>query len=144
VIAASREAADDLVRRVTVSSGASFGIHRASLLQLAALLAAPEQARLGVAPASMLGTRRWPPDHVRDGRRGHAGLLQPSGAIPGFARPRPRPHREPGPGGWCQATRGAGTHWPAGTSALLALRDHCGRARWPTTRRSISPSCDLR
>src|SRR5262245_30700196 len=56
VIAASREAADDLARRVTVSSGASFGIHRASLMQIAAVLAAPELARLRIAPASMLGT----------------------------------------------------------------------------------------
>ncbi len=55
LVGASRDAADDLVRRVTAASGATFGIQRASLLQLAARVAAPELARAGAAPATALG-----------------------------------------------------------------------------------------
>src|SRR5437764_242824 len=55
VVGASREAADDLVRHLSVTAGATFGLHRASLLQLAARLAAGELARLGAAPATALG-----------------------------------------------------------------------------------------
>ena len=35
IIGASRDAADDLARRVTATRGATFGLHRASFLQLA-------------------------------------------------------------------------------------------------------------
>src|SRR5262245_45696151 len=87
VVAASREAADDLVRRVTVSSGASFGIHRASLLQLAALLAAPELARLRVAPASMLGTEALAARITFEALgAGTLDYFGPVARFPGFAR----------------------------------------------------------
>ena len=55
IVGASRDAADDLARRVTAARGATFGLHRASLTQLAVRLAAAEMARLGVAPATALG-----------------------------------------------------------------------------------------
>src|SRR2546427_12873284 len=55
IIGASRDAADDLARRVTAARGAMFGMHRASLTQLAVRLASAEMARLGVAPATALG-----------------------------------------------------------------------------------------
>jgi hypothetical protein len=55
-----RDAADDLARRVTVARGATFGLHRLSLMQLAVRLEAAEMARLGVAPATALGRRRSP------------------------------------------------------------------------------------
>jgi ATP-dependent helicase/nuclease subunit B len=55
IVGASREAADDLARRVTRARGATFGLHRASLAQLAVRCAAAEMARLGVAPATALG-----------------------------------------------------------------------------------------
>ena len=55
IIGASREAADDLARRITAARGAIFGLHRASLTQLAVRLAAAELARRGVAPATALG-----------------------------------------------------------------------------------------
>src|SRR5438094_515385 len=55
IASASRDAADDLARRLTAARGATFGLHRASLTQLAARFAAAEMARLGVAPATTLG-----------------------------------------------------------------------------------------
>src|SRR5919204_3244516 len=55
IVGASRDAADDLARHSTAARGATFGLHRASLLQVAARLAAGELARLGVAPATALG-----------------------------------------------------------------------------------------
>ena len=55
IVGASRDAADDLARRVTAARGATFGLHRASLTQLAVRLAAAKMARLGVAPATALG-----------------------------------------------------------------------------------------
>ncbi len=55
MVGASRDAADDLARRVTAAQRATFGLHRASLTQLAVRFAAEEMARLGVAPATALG-----------------------------------------------------------------------------------------
>src|SRR5262252_1460236 len=87
VIGASREAADDLVRRVTTSVGASFGIHRASLLQLAARLAAPELSRVGVAPTSMLGTEALAARITFEALGTDAlGYFGPVARFPGFAR----------------------------------------------------------
>ena len=87
VIGASREAADDLVRRVTASVGASFGTHRASLLQLAARLAAPELARLGVAPTSVLGTEALAARITFEALGTEAlGYFGPVARFPGFAR----------------------------------------------------------
>src|SRR5215510_12198876 len=79
--------ADDLVRRVTVSVGASFGIHRASLLHLAARIAAPELARLGVAPTSMLGTEALAARITFEALGTDAlGYFGPVARFPGFAR----------------------------------------------------------
>src|SRR2546425_392506 len=55
IVGASRDAANDLARRVTAARRATFGLHRASLTQLAVRFAAEEMARLGVAPATALG-----------------------------------------------------------------------------------------
>jgi ATP-dependent helicase/nuclease subunit B len=54
VIAASREAADDLVRGISLDRGASFGIHRLRLNPLARLLASDHLNRGGLAPAAGL------------------------------------------------------------------------------------------
>src|SRR5262245_11038088 len=87
VIGASREAADDLVRRVTASVGASFGIHRASLLHLAARLAAPEMARLRIAPTSMLGTEALAARITFEALGTDAlRYFEPVARFPGFAR----------------------------------------------------------
>jgi len=56
IVGATREAADDLARRITKARGATFGLHRTSLTQLAWRCAAAELAMRGVAPATGLGT----------------------------------------------------------------------------------------
>lgn len=55
LVGAAREAVDDLARDVTLSRGFSFGLHRFSLIQLAARLAAPRLASSGLSPATALG-----------------------------------------------------------------------------------------
>src|SRR5207247_1421873 len=55
IVGASRDAADDLARRVTAARGAALGLHRAGLTELAVRFAADEVAAPGVAPATALG-----------------------------------------------------------------------------------------
>ena len=87
VVGASREAADDLVRRVTALAGATFGIHRASLTQLAARMAAGELSRLGMVPASMLGAEALAARITFDAiGAGALGYFAPVARFPGFAR----------------------------------------------------------
>jgi ATP-dependent helicase/nuclease subunit B len=87
VVGASREAADDLVRRVTAAAGATFGIHRASLTQLAARVAAAELARLGVAPTSALGAEALAARVTFEALgAGALGYFAPVARFPGFAR----------------------------------------------------------
>jgi RecB family exonuclease len=54
VIAATREAGDDLVRGISLKHGATFGIHRLTLNRLAGLLAADHLNEKGLAPAAGL------------------------------------------------------------------------------------------
>ena len=54
MIAASREAADDLVRGISLGRGATFGIHRLTLNRLAGLLASDHLNEHGLAPAAGL------------------------------------------------------------------------------------------
>jgi RecB family exonuclease len=87
IVGASREAADDLARRVTVARGASFGLHRASLLQLAAWLAAAEMAGRGVAPATALGTEAVAARVAFEALGARAiDYFAPVARFPGFAR----------------------------------------------------------
>ncbi len=87
VVGASRDAADDLVRRVTVTAGATFGIHRASLIQLAARVAAAELARLGAAPTSALGAEALAARVTFEALGvGALGYFAPVARFPGFAR----------------------------------------------------------
>jgi ATP-dependent helicase/nuclease subunit B len=87
IVAASREAADDLAREVTQSAGATFGLHRFSLTQIAAWLAAADLARLGLAPSTALGveaiTARVAFGAVQDGALRY---FTPVARFPGFAR----------------------------------------------------------
>ncbi len=55
IVSASRGAADDLARSVAVARGGAVGLHRFSVAQLAARLAAPVLAARGIAPVSYLG-----------------------------------------------------------------------------------------
>jgi len=87
VVGASREAADDLVRRVSAAAGATFGVHRASLTQLAARVAAPELARVGAAPTSALGAEALAARVAFEALRASAlGYFAPVARFPGFAR----------------------------------------------------------
>ena len=87
IVGASRAAADDLARQVTVARGVTFGLHRASFMQLAARLAAAEMARLGVAPATALGVEavaaRVSFEALREGALAY---FAPVARFPGFAR----------------------------------------------------------
>src|SRR5882724_11050154 len=79
VVGASRDAADDLARRVTVARGATFGLHRASLTQLA--------VRLAVAPATALGAEAVAARVSFEALRERAlGYFAPVARFPGFAR----------------------------------------------------------
>ena len=87
IVGASRDAADDLARRVTAARGATFGLHRASLTQLAVRLAAAEMARLGVAPATALGAEAIAARVSFEALRERAlGYFGPVARFPGFAR----------------------------------------------------------
>ena len=55
IVSASRGAADDLARAVAAARGGAIGLHRFSLAQLAARLAAPVLAARGIAPVSFIG-----------------------------------------------------------------------------------------
>ncbi len=87
IVGATRDAADDLARRVTAARGATFGLHRASLMQLAVRLAAPEMARLGVAPATALGAEAVAARVSFEALRDRAlAYFTPVARFPGFAR----------------------------------------------------------
>jgi hypothetical protein len=47
IVAASRDAADDLARRITLTRGATFGLHRASFVQFVVRLAMADMALRG-------------------------------------------------------------------------------------------------
>ena len=55
LVGASRDAVGDFARELSARRGATFGLHRFSLRQLAARVASSELARRGLAPATRLG-----------------------------------------------------------------------------------------
>ena len=87
IVGASRGAADDLARSVAAAAGASIGLHRFSLAQLAARLAAPVLADEDRAPATYLGSEavaaRATFDALRDGELSY---FAPVARTPGFPR----------------------------------------------------------
>ena len=86
IVGATRGAADDLARGAVRRSGASFGWHRFSLLQLAARLAMPALAAEGRLPASPLGAEAVAARAIFQVRAGD-GLryFEPVARTPGFA-----------------------------------------------------------
>ncbi len=87
VVGHSRDAADDLVRQVTATAGATFGIRRASLVQLAARVATAELARLGAAPTTALGAEALAARVTFEAlEAGALGYFAPVARFPGFAR----------------------------------------------------------
>ncbi len=55
LVGASRDAVDDFARELSARRGASFGLHRFGLRQLAGRIASTQLARRGLAPATRLG-----------------------------------------------------------------------------------------
>ena len=87
VLGATRGAADDFVRTLAVARGATFGLYRFSLTQLAARLAAPLLAADRLTPATSLGIEAVAARAVYDAV-GDAALtyFSPVAASPGFSR----------------------------------------------------------
>lgn len=87
VVGGSRGAADDLVRGIASEQGATIGLHRFSLTQLAARIASPALAAGGCAPATWLGSEavaaRAAFDALQDGALTY---FAPVATMPGFAR----------------------------------------------------------
>ena len=86
IIGPTRDAADDLARRIAAARGAAFGLHRASLIQLVVQLATPELATTGVAPATALGIAALAARVSFEARRENAlAYFEPVARFPGFA-----------------------------------------------------------
>jgi RecB family exonuclease len=87
IVGATRDAADDLARGMVAARGATFGLHCASLTQLAVRVAAVEMARQAVTPAAGLGAEavaaRVSFEAWREGALAYFG---PVARFPGFAR----------------------------------------------------------
>lgn len=84
---ASRGAVDDLARSVARQSGATLGLHRFSVTQLAARLAAPRLAGQGLAPSTALGTEAVAARAVFDAEQhGALAYFAPVARTPGFPR----------------------------------------------------------
>jgi ATP-dependent helicase/nuclease subunit B len=85
VLGASRDAADDLVRELTLSRHATFGIERASPLQLASRLALGPMAERGSAPATGLAVQAVAARAAFEvNARRELQVLEPVIAFPGF------------------------------------------------------------
>lgn len=87
VVGASRGAADDLARSIAAAAGATIGLHRFSLTQMAARLAAPALAADGFAPATWLGSEAVAARAAFDAQQAHAlAYFEPVAKTPGFPR----------------------------------------------------------
>ncbi|HEX4567751.1 MAG TPA: hypothetical protein VH138_14030, partial [Vicinamibacterales bacterium] len=87
IVSASRGAADDLARAIAMDGGATIGLHRFSMTQLALRLAAPVLVDLERAPATFLGSEavaaRATFDALNDGELSY---FEPVARTPGFPR----------------------------------------------------------
>ena len=87
VVAATREAADDLVRKVSLARSATFGIHRLTLGRLAGLLATDHLYSHGLAPAAGLAIEAIAARVVRRLKgTGALEYFEPVIDMPGFPR----------------------------------------------------------
>ncbi len=87
IVSASRGAADDFVRTIARARGATFGLYRFSLTQIAARLAAPRLAVARLSPTTALGVQAVAARALFDARReGTLSYLAPVAAMPGFPR----------------------------------------------------------
>jgi len=87
LVGASRGAVDDLARSIAATKGATIGIHRFSLTQLAARLAAPVLAAQGLAPVTALASEAVAARATFEARRASAlSYFEPVASTPGFPR----------------------------------------------------------
>ena len=87
LVGASRGAVDDLARSIAARAGATIGLHRFSLTQLAARLAAPVLAGQGLAPVTYLGSEAVAARATFDAQRDAAlAYFAPVARTPGFPR----------------------------------------------------------
>jgi ATP-dependent helicase/nuclease subunit B len=87
IVGASRGAADDLVRAIAIDAGATVGLHRFSLTQLALHLAGPILAGQGLAPVTYLGSEAVAARAAFDAQRdGALSYFAPVARTPGFPR----------------------------------------------------------
>jgi ATP-dependent helicase/nuclease subunit B len=87
LVGPSREAVDDLVRGFAHKTGATFGLHRFSLTQLAGRLAVGELAGAGIAPASAVGAEALAARAAFEASTRHQlRYFVPITKFPGFAR----------------------------------------------------------
>ncbi len=86
LIGASREAVDDFASEICVETGASFGLHRFTMMQLVARLAAGELATAGRAPATYLGAEAIAARSTFEALEREAiHYFEPVARLPGFA-----------------------------------------------------------
>lgn len=87
LIGASRDAVDDLVRGFVPETGATFGLHRFSLTQLAARLALGKLAGAGAAPMSAVGAAALAARATFEAINHHdLNYFSPIARFPGFSR----------------------------------------------------------
>ncbi|MBI4570503.1 MAG: hypothetical protein HY723_01020, partial [Chloroflexi bacterium] len=87
IVSASRGAADDLARELARARGATFGLYRFSLTQLAARLAAPPLAQERLAPTTPLGVQAVAARALFDAQRDRElKYFTPVAATPGFPK----------------------------------------------------------
>ena len=87
IVSASRGAADDLARAVALARGGAIGLHRFSIAQLAARLAAPVLAARGIAPVSFIGGEAVAARATFEASRsGGLDYFGPVARTPGFPR----------------------------------------------------------
>ena len=87
LVGASRGSVDDVARSIAMRRGATMGVHRFSMTQLAAHLATPLLARRGLAPLTVLGSEavaaRATFESMRDRELAY---FAPVASTPGFPR----------------------------------------------------------
>jgi CRISPR/Cas system-associated exonuclease Cas4 (RecB family) len=87
IVSATRGAADDLARSIARECGATIGLHRFSLTQLAARLAAPRLSQERRAPATYLGSEAVAARATFEAHRDAAlAYFDPVASTPGFPR----------------------------------------------------------
>ena len=87
IIGVFRDAVDDFVRGLARSAGATFGLHRFSLTQLAARLAIGKLAAAGVAPSSAVGAEALAVRAAYEAAtRNELPYFAPVANFPGFGR----------------------------------------------------------